>query len=194
MFPPTDMYKRTATKTHTTTGTHTYLSPPIIGWQSRRLERHSCLEGEGVIDWWSFGAQGMQSCNQFVLIDCPRWETAEALPPCVQANLARIQMFCRGFWFGLARSLKFTRGDACDRACVESLVSSYSRRFATIPHYLAFIVIITFEKLIPPHCNCITWLMIQSPWNLNKASTWVCIVNEFFSCSDHAHSSLHTSD
>lgn len=173
-YPPTQRHART----------HTHSLPPlfILGWRRRRLKRHNCLEGGGVIDWWSFAAQGIQSCNQFVLIDCPHWETAEAVPLCAPATHG-MHSKSSADSFDLGGRV-WVRVHSSGRMQGE-LTKLRRRRFATLhpfsaptPHSLAFISIIVIGKLIQLYCNYITWLMIQSLWNLNRASTWVSIANE----------------
>ena len=99
---------------------------------------------------------------------------------CGELDLARVQNLLQSNLIWVARSPQSTAS-----GCMRGGGGGDWHNFATlprfsapIPHYLAFISIIMIEKLIQLYCNCITWLMIQSPWNLNRASTWVSISNE----------------
>lgn len=129
----------------------------ILGWCRQRLKRHNCLEGGGVIDWWSFAAQGIQSCNQFVLIDCPHWETAEAVPLCAPATHG-MHSKSSADRFDLGSGV-WVRVHLSGRMQGE-LTKLRRRRFATlhpfsapIPHSLTFISIIVIGKLIQLYCN-----------------------------------------
>lgn len=80
-------------------GTHTsissFLPGGVDGWRGTAAWKVKAWLIDEVL-----AAQGIQSCNQFVLIDCRRWETSEDLPTCVEAALAHLKSSADDFDLG----------------------------------------------------------------------------------------------
>lgn len=180
MYPPTHISSHT--HTHTCTFAHicalpsSYLAGGADGWRGAAAWK---------VEAWLIDEVLVPRGSNHVISSYWLTVPIERLPRLChhvcELDLARIQNLLHSNVIWVGRSSRSTR----QAARREDWHNCW--RFATlpqfsapIPHYLAFISIIMIEKLIQLYCNCITWLMIQTPWNLNRASTWVSIANEHF--------------